>query len=115
MLPKINRLPLRHQKAHLEQNGLSFSTPTLTAIIARSDSDLPVRFALIVSKKISNKAVSRNKLRRRVFNTLHPYLSRLKPNYDILLLAKHPLLDADIPTITTDLESLLIQGNLLNS
>ncbi len=115
MLPRIHRLPLRFERNRLQKMGTAFHSSNLTAIIAPQEITGPTRFAIILSKKISNKAVVRNKLRRHVLNSLQPHLSQLNPGFDILLLAKKSLLQATITQIQSDLKIILTNANLVTS
>lgn len=46
------------------------------------------RFAFVVSNKISNQAVVRNKVKRALREAVRQSLSYIKPGYDVIFLAK---------------------------
>lgn len=94
MLPRKHRLPLRFERNHLDEVGVSHSTPSLTIITApRSNTSLPSRFSTVISKKIDPKAVGRNRLRRRITGQLAILLPSIKAGHDTLLLPRKTIID----------------------
>lgn len=51
------------------------------------------RFAVIVSVKVSNKAVIRNKIRRIVSANIQKLLPKLLPGLDVIIVAKYKVKD----------------------
>ena len=71
-----------------------------------------VRFLLVVTKKISRKAVIRNKFRRRIkeaFKKIDKNL--LKFNYDYQLIAKNTIFNAKYNDLIIDIENSLLGKN----
>lgn len=58
-------------------------------------------------------AVQRNRAKRRLRSAMHPLLSGLKPGWDIVLIARQPLLEADFVQVQAALSVLLRRANLL--
>ncbi|MDX9913472.1 MAG: ribonuclease P protein component [Candidatus Moranbacteria bacterium] len=56
------------------------------------------RFSVVISKKVSTKAVVRNKIKRKITNSLVDFDKNLKPSRDIIII---PLLE--IATLKTNL------------
>lgn len=46
------------------------------------------RFAIMVSKKIANKAVTRNRIRRLIFDQLQPKLTTYQPGHYVMIVHK---------------------------
>ena len=67
-LPKVERLSGKSSIQHLFRKGRRFRIDPFSVIwILRTESaEIPVRFGISVSKKISKKAVERNKIKRQV-------------------------------------------------
>ncbi len=67
-LPKVERLSGKSSIQHLFRKGKRFRIDPFSVIwILRTESaEIPVRFGISVSKKISKKAVERNKIKRQV-------------------------------------------------
>ena len=53
------------------------------------------RIAIIISKRVSNKAVDRNLLRRRLQSIIQRRLSRISQPYDIVMIAQPTALSAN--------------------
>jgi ribonuclease P protein component len=67
-LPKVERLSGKSSIQHLFRKGRRFRIDPFSVIwILRTDTpEIPIRFGISVSKKISKKAVERNKIKRQV-------------------------------------------------
>lgn len=115
MLPKQHRLPLRFARKQLEEKATTYHTPLFTALIAPSSlgPSFPIRFSLIISKKIHPHAIPRNTAKRRLLGALLPLLPSLKPGFDVLFFAKKPLIDSDSRTISTHLRDVLIKVDII--
>lgn len=81
MLPKKRRIS-RAEFSDLLSNSKRFNSPSLTFYLSKILNEGGVsKFAFSVSKKVSNKAVVRNKLRRRGYSVIRKYIKQIKPNY----------------------------------
>lgn len=65
MLPKINRIKKKKDFDLIFKKGKNFKTSLLVLKLVENGLDFN-RFGFIISKKVSKKAVVRNKIRRRV-------------------------------------------------
>lgn len=64
------------------------------------------RFAVVAPKKISKRAVDRNRIRRRLYEIIRVNFGKIKPGYTIIVTAK-----TDISTLNPkQLESAIISG-----
>lgn len=63
------------------------------------------RFGIVVSKKISKKAVNRNKIKRRLKEIIRQI--NIKSGFDIVIVAKPEILDKKYQEIKDELEELL--------
>jgi ribonuclease P protein component len=70
------------------------------------------RFGVAASRALGT-AVDRNRARRRLRAGLAPYLSQVKPGWDIILIARHALGKARFAEIQVALGLLFEQANLL--
>ncbi|MDZ7586944.1 MAG: ribonuclease P protein component [Patescibacteria group bacterium] len=112
MLPKPFRLPGSRTVPVLKSSSARHS-PFLTLKALKTDQP-QTKIGFIVSIKTCRLAVGRNKLKRQLRHTLLPHLTHLKPNYEILILAKPAILKQSTPTIKADLIKLLRSCSLLN-
>lgn len=71
------------------------------------------RFSIVVSKKISKKAVVRNKIRRRIYEVLRLNLEKMNIPYDIILLVKRGVVDMEYPDIEKEILYILKKSKLL--
>lgn len=79
----------------------------------RSGEDTSLRLGVITSKKVSLRANKRNRARRRMreaYRNLRPYLSG---EYDVLLIGRRSMLDADWADLVRELIKLSQKAGLL--
>lgn len=106
MLPKTNRLP-----SHLIKKTLN-SPQTLQSqlfVIKASlqNSSLSPRIGFIVSTKTAKLAVTRNKIKRLLRESIKPHLKVLKKNQDLLIIAKPEIKGKTLDQIKETLNSLV--------
>lgn len=80
----------------------------------RSGDGASLRLGVVTSKKVSLRANQRNRARRRLreaYRNLRPYLSG---NYDLLLVGRRAILDADWPDIVREMIKLARQADLIS-
>jgi ribonuclease P protein component len=71
------------------------------------------RIAVVISKKVMKSAVSRNRIRRRLYETIRLELPALHPHSDIVFIVVSPeLLTAQTADITQAVRSVLTQADL---
>ena len=71
------------------------------------------RFGLIVSKKISTKAVVRNQIKRRLRFILMQLAPRVKRGYDLLFLTKKSILGIAVPLLEKEVELVLTKEDII--
>ena len=86
MLPKINRLKKKRDFEIVFEKGKSSRDNFLALRAAPNNSEIS-RFGFIVSKKISKKAVVRNKIRRRLSFAIEQEIKNIKKGVDVILVA----------------------------
>ncbi len=106
-LPLINRLPLKGQRERIDKEGSPLHSSLFTIVLAPSPKGtVHPRLAVLVSKKISNLAVDRNRLKRQVLNAVYDLLDMIKPA-DYLIIPKKIAKDQEFSTLLLDLKKLL--------
>ncbi|MFA4998628.1 MAG: ribonuclease P protein component [Candidatus Paceibacterota bacterium] len=70
------------------------------------------RFGIVVSQKVSKKAVLRNKIRRRLKEIIGAKIGKIKGGQDCLLIALPGLENKDFWEIEEIINKLFIKGNL---
>lgn len=103
MLPKKQRVPKDLFPSHktLKQ---SVSGPFFSISYTKTES--PARISCVVSKKVSNSAVERNSVRRRVYEVVQPLISAKSVGI-VIVYAKKPVVTAKFTVIADELASLL--------
>ena len=71
-----------------------------------------LRVGFVVSKRVSKRAVDRNRLKRLLSEAIKPYLAELPHEWDIVLSAKQDMLTADLRTLEEDVPALLRRAHL---
>ena len=81
MLPKNRRISRQLLKTIVSQRR-HFGSQNFSLQIAPSDK---AQFAVTVSKKVSKKAVIRNKIRRRTYSAIEKFIAKVKPNLYLIV------------------------------
>jgi len=85
--PKKNRVAKEKDFQTVWQNGQIYHSDIMFLKIKKNNLNYP-RFAIIVSKKISGKAVVRNKIKRQLNEILRQYQNLLPNNSDTVIYTK---------------------------
>ncbi|MCX6809209.1 MAG: ribonuclease P protein component [Candidatus Berkelbacteria bacterium] len=102
----INRLSQSRDIQRVLQRGFNFQSECFKARILRSRPNLPIRFAIVVSKKVSAKATTRNYLRRKTREAFKPQVANLQ-GYDIVLFPRETAAKADFRTLEEEAKKCL--------
>lgn len=68
------------------KNGMTTRSKFLTIRYSKNNKRVHSRFSVVVSKKISKRAVVRNRIRRRVYEILRLQLPRIQSAYDVVVI-----------------------------
>ena len=98
----MNNVPVRYRIKNsqeildIKNFGESFSDSALVLVIKQNDLGYS-RFAVIASKAVGG-AVQRNRCKRRLRNRVRGLIQKITPDYDLLFIARLPLLTV-IPSV----------------
>ncbi len=106
MLPKKHRLKKKKEFERVFKEGKAAKKDFLFIKFIKNDLDA-TRFGFVVSKKISKKAVVRNKVKRRLREAAREMLSDIKPGYDVVVVAQKGIENLDFFQIKDNLKQLL--------
>ncbi len=71
-----------------------------------------VRCGFIAGKKVGG-AVERNRARRLLREALRAKLARIKPGWDLVLIARAPIIEVKLDAVSKEMDDLLLRGKLL--
>ena len=73
------------------------------------------RFGIIISNKVSKKAVERNKIRRQIRSAIKLNLDKIKRERDIVIICKPEIKKLDYKNIEVELQKILRKVKLIDS
>jgi len=112
MLPKTNRLSNRIDIEKVLTKGHSFFSKHAGLKFIKNGKDTS-RFVVIISLKISKKAVVRNKLRRKLLNIILEYLPDIKTSFDVIILTRPILVNLKYQELKQEINYLLKNSKLI--
>ena len=113
MLPKENRLKKKKDFEKLFKEGKSFSEKFLVLKINKNNLNNN-RFGFIVSKKISKKAVTRNKIKRQLREIVRKEINNYQKGFDVAVIALPDIESKNFEEISQALECILKKIKILN-
>jgi ribonuclease P protein component len=109
--PRLVMLSRPEDFAALQGQGSVRSNPLLVVRIRRTDFE-ETRFGFSTGRKLGG-AVVRNRVRRRLREALRVMAPSFQPGWDVLIIARPPVLAVDYKTLTASLHNLLRRGGVL--
>ena len=97
--------------AALQNEGTIRSHPMLVVRVRRTDLEV-TRFGLSTGRKLGG-AVVRNRVRRRLREVLRVMAPSFQPGWDVLIIARPPVIEAEYVALTGTLHNLLRRGGVL--
>jgi ribonuclease P protein component len=92
-------------------HGKSYASPIMVLAFLRNESSYS-RYGFVVNKRLG-KAVQRNRIKRRMREAVRLRMIRVKPGYDLVLIARKHINQATYSEISGSLDRLLQTANLL--
>jgi ribonuclease P protein component len=97
--------------AAIQSHGTSRSHPLLIARFLRTDLET-TRFGLSTGRRLGG-AVVRNRVRRRLREALRVMAPSFQPGWDVLIIARPAVVEADHDALVGTLRRLLVRGGVL--
>ena len=95
----------------VRRHGKSFAHPLIVLIASRSGQP-HTRFAVAAGRSLGS-AVQRNRAKRQLRAALQPLFGRIEPGWDVLLLARRPMITASFQEIQAAMLSLFTRSQIL--
>ena len=112
MLPKNNRLTKKKDFEYVFKKGRSFKEDFLILKIVEKHLG-QIRFGFVVSQKISKKASLRNKIKRRISESVRFKIGKFKKRLDGILIALPEIEKKDFWKIDEIIEKLFKKAKIL--
>ncbi len=122
-LPKAYRLRYRRDFEAVHQRGLRRTSAHLILRALRlgkfaagvSAADLPTcKIGISISRKVSKRAVDRNRIKRQIRAALRQLMPYLSPGWQVVIVVKASAIQCDYFQFLQELEQLLIQAEVLH-
>lgn len=110
MLNRMFRIRKSKDYQHTYRNGLKIPGKYLIAYISANDMSKN-RFGIVASKKVGN-AVKRNKVKRRLRAIARESQGQIRQGYDIIIIARHSMVEADYNRIEKDFYTVMKKARL---
>lgn len=110
MLSKQFRLKKKYQFNYVYRVGKSVGGKLMFLYYCPSK-NVNVKVGISVSKKLGH-AVVRNRTKRRIREAIFPHLTTLKPNFNVVVIAKNAIVDASFNEIKNELNYLLKKAKI---
>ena len=112
MLPKSYRLTQEKDFRRISVSGKSFFSHLFRLRLAKNNLEVS-RFAVVVSAKVSKKAVERNRLKRQLREIIRLNLNKIKGGYDISLSPNSRALGGSYQDLETETLKLFSKARLI--
>jgi len=112
MLGKENRLRKKHEFGKVTSEGNILQSDLFGLAYLKNNLDL-TRFGVVVSTRVSKKAVSRNRIKRIFHSALRRCLDRIKKGFDVVFLVKRKAVGVNSNNLRIEIEEFLTKAGLL--
>src|SRR5690606_11148871 len=110
MLSKTKRLS-RKMFTQVMEKGQVFHCPFFLLRVGLGDG--PTRFGVSVPKKVAKTAVSRNKLRRRVYSAIGRMYNSVDSDRLVVVVVKVDTKNLDYGTLASELEKIFVKSGII--
>ena len=114
MLAKENCLRKKKDIERVFKQGKGFKQGFLFLKIVKNDLTLN-RFAIVVSKKISTKAVIRNKIKRRIRAVVRAKLNKMEQGWDTVIVVQQGLENENFETTQETIDKIFKKAKWLKN
>lgn len=113
MLPKQHRLTDNYDFQRVRRIGNKYNCSLFFATYAPAkNKQKDTRFGFVVSNKLDKRAPVRNRIKRLLREAVHNNLDKIKPGYDVTIVAKSSLKNADFKEVSNQVNKFLSKVSL---
>ena len=119
-LPKPHRLRNRQDYRAVYEQGIRRYSPHLTVIAFKKENPLgavsttATMFGISISKKVSKKAVIRNRIKRQIKGVIRSKLQAIAPGWKVVIVVKPKAIECNYEHFLRELEKLLKETKIIN-
>jgi ribonuclease P protein component len=114
MLSRAHRFHGFKSLSHVYRTGQTVRGPLFAVKVSHNSRRQTYRAAVIVSRKVHKSAVARNRMRRRLYETLHSIDNNIVEPYDIVITVfSEAVLDAPAKSLEQQIRSQLKNAGVL--
>jgi ribonuclease P protein component len=106
------RLTRSEDFKRVRQTGKSYAHPLVVLVVQASETSTHVRVGVIAGKT-TGMAVHRNRAKRLLREAMRPYLTSFTSGWDLLLIARRPLVTATLEDTRVALDNLFRRAQIL--
>lgn len=115
MLPAPNRLKKEQNFKRVFKEGDGFKKSFLFLKLLNRDDQRESRFGFVVSTKVSKKAVTRNKIKRRLREIVRDKISEVKSGRDVIIVTQPGIDTQSFHQLKQNLLQLLKKADLIKN
>ena len=112
MLPRENRLVRKPDFEKVKEKGKKFQSNLFGLLVFPNEEEIS-RFGFVISKKLSKRAVKRNRVKRILREQVRMILFKIIPGFDVVFLGKKALLESSSGEVGLEVKRLLRKASLL--
>lgn len=112
MMKKSYRIKKEKEFQKIIYNKNSYANRNFVVYILPADENTHFRVGLSVGKKIGN-AVTRNRIKRLMRSSLYELRDLVKPNYNIVLIARPKVIDLSLNEMKNNIEHVFKLANII--
>jgi len=114
MLPQNNRLAKTKDFENIYKKGRNFFTKILGIKYTKNELNI-TRIGIVISQKISKKAVIRNKIKRRLREILRLRLKTIIKGYDVVILTRKGIEDCTYEELEKNIDYAFKKTHLISN
>ena len=115
MLNKNNRLIKKNDFNNVFKKGRKYKLYGFKIYLTVNENNLKhSRFGFIVSKKVFQKAVNRNKIKRRLRWVIRDSLDKIRKGFDVVIIVIPGFKEENFPLIKKNINNLFQKAGILN-